>query len=312
MSRRRFRSVAPAAVALALIAGIAAAQPSRGLHAAGGTTQIDGWSPFDASGAVKKTLSVRSLGRGSCLEGPTSEGIGDVGYRCGARNSLADPCWRDGPKPTDLVVCAVDPWASSVWTIRVRHLMLRAGVTFAAPLAVRRRHDLPWGIELASGDHCVLLQGAHDAVPLPHGERLVVDYSCDPSGIVLLRNLRRGRLWRIGAARSTQHGYELLGDVTVVRAIFGSLPPAMERQNTLARGAVAATPFRPRDVLRARLTFPAHDWAFVRALSGTRVVHRVDGGWRIVHVERPACASGRLTAAVRRQLFGCGPSGSGG
>jgi hypothetical protein len=292
-------------VALAMITGIAAAQAMGSGAAPSATTKIVRWSPFDASGAPKKALKLTSLGRGSCLDGPGSERIGDIGYRCGARGALADPCWRDGARPTDVVVCAPDPWGSSASTIRVGHFMLRSGVTFAAPFDVRRRRDLPLGVELDNGDHCLLVQGAHESVPLPHGHSLVVDYTCDPSGIVLLHNLRRGGLWRIGAARYTRDGFELLGDVTIARAIFGSLPPAMERQNTLARRAVAATPFRRSDVLRVRLAFPAHDWAYVQALSGSRVVHRVGGVWRVVRVGRPGCASERLPAAVRRQLFGC-------
>src|SRR5437867_2812900 len=92
-------------------------------------TVVATWNPV---GTVKRTLNLKPLGRGRC--GPGSEVIGNFGYRCGAGRWLADPCWRDGPAPTELVVCPTSPWSRSADTIRVPNLMFVAGVTFAAPV----------------------------------------------------------------------------------------------------------------------------------------------------------------------------------
>jgi len=284
-----------------------------GVATGGGTarrTAIATWNPFDAAGAVKPSLKIKPLGLGSCS--PISEVIGEFGYRCGADNLVADPCWRDGPHQTDLVVCPYSPWDARAATIRVPHFMLASGVTFAA--RVDLRSDPPWGLELENGNRCLLAQGAHDSIATRNGHRLVVDYFCDRDSVVLMRNLRRGRVWRIGAARWTGRRYRLLGDVVIRRAIFPSLPPPMQRQNDLARAAAAASGLPLSQLLRVRISFPALDWANVEALAPETskaisvwvVVHRAGRSWSIVHVRRPVCRSPQLPASARRQLFGCG------
>jgi hypothetical protein len=258
--------------------------------AAAPRTEVVGWSPFGQSGTIKTTLRIEPLGRGGCIPGPSSEAIGNLGYRCTAGNVLADPCWRNGAKPTDTVICGSTPWDARVGTIRVPTLMLSSGVTFAAPV------------------DCILQQGAHDAVTLPggNGRRLVVDYSCLRSGTVLLRDLSRGQPWRITSAKWTGHEYRLLGKVVVRRAIFGSLPPPMLKQNALARSAARAAPFSLGNVARVRLAFPALNWAYVESFAGFNVVvHRIDGGWRVVDIRRPACDHKQLSRIILRQLFGC-------
>jgi len=273
-------------------------------------TVIATWNPV---GTAKGTLRLEPLGRGRC--GPGSEVIGNFGYRCGAGRWLADPCWRDGPAPTDLVVCPTSPWSSRAATIRVRNLMFAAGVTFAAPIDFRR--DAPWAVELADGSRCRLLQGAHDSIKTKHG-RITVDYYCDGNRLFLLRNLTRGQVWRIGAAtwsasrfRLRGSGYQLRGTVAIRRAIFPSLPPAMQSQNDLARAATRASGLR--DLLMVRMGFPAHEWAYVQALAPEnskaitvwRLVHRRGTSWNVVRVRRPACQDSQVPKRVRRQLFGC-------
>jgi hypothetical protein len=281
--------------------------------ASGDRTRVATWSPFAANGTLKRSLRIEPLGRGGCGSGPGSETIGEYGYRCFAKNVVGDPCWRDGPRPTDLVVCPDSPWAGKAATIRMPHLMLEAGVTFAAPVDAGR--DPPWALELASGNRCIVAQGAHDSIVLKDGRRLVVDYFCERSHIVLLRNLRRGRVWRIGTARWNGRRYRLLGAAVVRRAVFASLPPPMRRQNDLGREAAAASGLRLSQVLRVRMAFPALDWANVEALAPEtskaitvrRVVHRTGRRWSVVLVRRPVCRDGRVPPSARRQLFDCGP-----
>lgn len=275
-------------------------------------TAVTSWNPFDASGAVKSSLQIEHLGSGNCgTVGPGSEAIGYFGYRCGTKKWIVDPCWRDGPRATDLVVCPSSPWDHKVSTIRVPHFMLVAGVTFAPPLD--RRRDLPWAIELADGNRCIIAQGAHGTVTDRHGNRITVDYFCERGGIVLLRNLRRGRVWRIGTAKLAGDHYRLMRPVTVRRAIFPSLPPPMQRQNDIARAAAVASGLRVGDLLRVRLAFPSLDWARIetlapdssKAITLTAVVHRSHGTWKRVHVTRPVCSSTKVPESARRQLFGC-------
>lgn len=265
-------------------------------------TVVATWNPV---GTVKRTLTLKPLGRGGC--GPGSEAIGDFGYRCGAKHWVVDPCWRDGPAPTELVVCPTSPWLRRAATIRVPKLMFVAGVTFAAPVDFRR--DPPWAVELADGNHCLLAQGAHDSIKTKHGE-LVVDYYCE-GNLYLLRNLKRGSVWRIGAATQTGGQYRLRGSVAIRRAIFPSLPPAMQRQNDLARTAARASGLR--DLLMVRMSFPAHEWAWIQALAPEsskaitvwKVVHRRGNSWTVVRIRRPVCQDSQVPQRVRRQLFGC-------
>jgi hypothetical protein len=272
-------------------------------------TVVTTWHPFDATGAVKPSLKLDYRGRGGCS--PVSEAIGYFGYRCAVKNFIDDPCWRDGPRATDLVVCPTSPWDRKVSVIRVPHFMFVAGVTFAPPLD--RRRDPPWAIELVDGNRCVIAQGAHGTVTERHGNRITVDYYCERGTVVLLRNLRRGHVWRIGTAKLAGGHYRLMRPATVRRAIFPSLPPPMQRQNDIARAAAKASGLRVSDLLRVRLTFPSLDWAWVetlapetsKAVEVSAVVHRSHGTWTRVRVTRPVCRSAKLPESVRRQLFGC-------
>lgn len=311
------------AAGLLLTAAIAAVAVGGSSEANPGRTQVVRWSPFDSSSHVKKSLRIKRIrGVGGCGDlGPGSEVVGDFGYRCGFGNFLVDPCWRDGTGQTNVIVCAENPWVRTVERVRVPHLLLRVGVTFGRP-----PHN-PWGIELATGDHCTEAQGAHDSVKLSGGRILVVDYYC-ASGVVLLRNLRRTRpRWTIGSARydDKHHRYRLLGRVIIRRAVLGGLPPAMLRQNEVAHGAAVtairiARPLASRKLkqprlyaFRVRLALPAADWANVHVWadepSGDRdedwnvASHRVHSRWIAVQAKRygPYCLN--LPVRILRQLF---------
>jgi hypothetical protein len=181
------------------IAGSSAASPLR--------TEVVRWSPFDASGRIKPGLDVQQLGKGECVG--RSLTVGAPGLRCKAGRWVLDPCWRAG----DGVVCAGFPWDETVSTIRVPRS------TFSRP-ASRVEPVRPWAIELAGGNRCRLLQSSHTTVAL-RGRQVPVEYSCD-DGLVLLRSLTRGRVWRVVAARWEDGRYEVLPDTVVRRAYFGA------------------------------------------------------------------------------------------
>lgn len=302
------RRVRPLAVCTALLTvtaiGVAGVASS---PAASVKTEIVRWSPFDAAGVIKKTLKVHREGTATCVDTYTT--AGDIAYRCGRGNYVYFPCWRDGPRPTEFVLCTGDPWTSSVSRLRSPRLLLYPGVTYLDDAYS------PWAIELTSGERCSLVQGAHSAI---HRRKrtYVVDYYCDRDDLVLLRNLRRGRVWRIGAARhvNLRVGFKLLGDRTVRRAFFGALPPPMEHQRQLAAQAVATArrvvhakaPRAHLDLAWVRLSLPDAQWGYV-LFSSTEgkgwfaLIRRDHGRWVDASSYQPYCRT--LPPEVKRQLF---------
>ncbi len=112
---------------------------------------------------------------------PGSEAIGRA-YRCFAGNFVYDPCWAEragAPR----VLCLPFPWS-------VTDIRLDVGAPLSAIPAATGPSE-PWGLELADGQRCVLLQGAHSLF----GGR-VIDYYCN-SRLSLLRGLMQtAAVWR--------------------------------------------------------------------------------------------------------------------
>jgi hypothetical protein len=287
---------------LAAAAGATASTPSR--------TEVVRWSPLDSAGWVKKALRVDFVPGGRCLDiGYTY--VGGIAYRCSAGHGLFNACWREGPNPTEFVICTGDPWQSRVVRLRSPNLLLYPGVTH------EKAATYPWAIELADGNRCTVVQGAHGAVRT-HGRVFTVDYGCRRNDLVLLREgLQRGRLWQVKAARwnARANRYRFLGALPIRRVYFGSLPRSLARQHERAQEAVAAakrliskSARRPQFALVwVRLALPRADWARVifRGVGSSRgwlaVLHRVDGGWTSASAHKPFCAN--LPKPVRSQLF---------
>jgi hypothetical protein len=243
---------------LAAAAGATASTPSR--------TEVVRWSPLDSAGWVKKALRVDFVPGGRCLDiGYTY--VGGIAYRCSAGHGLFNACWREGPNPTEFVICTGDPWQSRVVRLRSPNLLLYPGVTH------EKAATYPWAIELADGNRCTVVQGAHGAVRT-HGRVFTVDYGCRRNDLVLLREgLQRGRLWQVKAARwnARANRYRFLGALPIRRVYFGSLPRSLARQHERAQEAVAAakrliskSARRPQFALVwVRLALPRADWARV-------------------------------------------------
>lgn len=269
-------------------------------------TRLVRWSPFDAAGNIRAGLSVTRQ-RGGC--GRESELIGSVGYRCGYGQFIVDPCWRDGPERTDLVVCAGTPWKQSVLRLRVPKLLFDDGVTFGA---IPHR---PWALELVNGDRCRHYTGAYAA---GRGQPQVA-YHCE-SGVDLLMNLRRSSpLWTIGSARYVQkrNRYDVLSRVAIRTAFLPGLPDGMAREHDLASRAAA---FAERAVrrasgtrrtyfpaLRVRLALPAGKWAHVHGMlpRGPRfwnlLLRRTGDRWSVAKLPGTSCPW--VPLRVQRQLF---------
>ena len=191
-----------ALVSLLLVLAVVGCGGDESLH-----TEVVHWSPFNGDGKLESKLQVSELGNGECL-GPSIT-IGAPGYRCKAGRWVLDPCWRNG----EGVACVGFPWDDTVSTIRVPSAWFDAH----PPHAVARAR--PWAIELAGGSRCRVLQSSHTTVEL-RGRPLHVDYDCD-DGLVLLRNLTRGRVWTIASARWDKGHYTVQPGADVRRAYVG-------------------------------------------------------------------------------------------
>jgi hypothetical protein len=300
-------------VAVLASVAVAATSPAgapRGLTSGHVTkTEVVRWSPFNSASELKPQLAVKTLPKGDC-PAADSEEIG-FAYRCTSRDLLLDPCWPDGANPTQFAICAADPWFRTVYRVPDPQLLLEAGVMFG-----KVGEGPPWGIELEDGNRCLLAHGAHDVAPTPKGE-LVVDYYCR-HGLALLTDLRRGRVWKIAASRYAHGRYRFLGDRKIRRAYLGGLPPALERENVIARSAIAPASRAVRrehpnisrhslqGVDRVRLTLPDGLWARVEFFTfgekdAGAVLRSVAGRWVETLDYQPYCH--KLRPDVRVQLF---------
>jgi hypothetical protein len=168
-------------------------------------TDVVRWSPFDGHGKLDSSFETQALGKGECVG--RSLTIGSPGYRCKAGRWVLDPCWRSG----DGVVCAGFPWDTVLSTIRVPSAKL--------PHPRKVEQTQPWAIELADGHRCRVLQSSHVTVNV-RGRPLASAYDCD-GGLVLLRNLTRGRVWKVATAKWNHRRYAVNPGAAVRRAYFG-------------------------------------------------------------------------------------------
>src|SRR6185437_9611189 len=89
-----------------------------------------------------------------------------------------DPCWADTQAATPAVLCLGTPWSRDVTKLTLASNL--------PPLIGSAGTTPPWGLRLADGQNCVLVQGSHDSY---NGR--VVDYSCGNQEVVL-RGLQTG------------------------------------------------------------------------------------------------------------------------
>jgi hypothetical protein len=268
------RLVILASVLAAVLAGVSGAGAAGSAH----RTQIVFWSPFSPSSAIRSSLKVVDSGRAGCPGGPGSNVIGGLAFRCNSDNFLFDPCWPAAAAPTNLMVCANSPWSRTLARLHVARGAVVVGVTHARP--VDTSTDAPWGILLAGGTRCSLVSGARDRVP-GLGVRGDIDYTCR-GGLLLLRDLHRGRTWTIPAVRRVGGHYRRLGRKAVAQAVFGGLPKLLRQRNSLAhaaaiRGYVIERSLHRRVwVARAWLSYPKATCARVELIdSASPIIRRL-------------------------------------
>lgn len=197
-----------AAATVAVIAGCGsspATVPVRGGGAAP-TRQVH-VSPVTSAGVAVPGYRVTSRASGASCS-PGSEAIGQA-YRCFAGNAVYDPCWpAKTSSPT--VLCVADPWLRTAAELKVSSAL-------GAIPATGTNASEPWGVQLVSGQRCVLAQGAHNEFS---GQ--VVDYYCTP-GLALLRGLNRKPATWTAHSVLTKAGKLAVGPVEQIQiAWYGS------------------------------------------------------------------------------------------
>jgi hypothetical protein len=162
-------------------------------------------SPVGPDGSpVRGYRTTVTAGRAGCE--PGSEAIGQA-YRCFAGHFLYDPCWA-AKASTPTVLCLAFPW--SVTDIRLTVSAPLSPIPPVGPISE------PWGVELAGGQRCVVIQGAHSTF-----DGRVIDYYCN-ARLSLLRGLAKtGPVWRAASVIGTS-GHQAAGPVREIRiAWFG-------------------------------------------------------------------------------------------
>jgi hypothetical protein len=155
-------------------------------------TQVVTVRPLDEHGQIQPSIHVTDEATGGNCLADASEQVNGAA-RCFTDDYVADPCWAVPPSGSTTVVCLSLPWSADATRI--------TGVTGAETAGHPSPGSewAPWGIELATGERCIKLTGAHSLV----GE-VVVDYQCTDD-LSLLRTLDRSRpAWTIRTATGQQ------------------------------------------------------------------------------------------------------------
>jgi len=190
-----------------------AASPSTTRPAQTGVVHV---RPVDDQGRLSRGFTVSETLDGEwCPD--ASVKVGAPAHRCNAGHLLYDPCWTetDGPRGPS-VLCMLQPWSHEV------HRLLTT--TVVAPEPPPLGVDSPWGVELADGQRCRVLTGAHSSLdPSGDDDADVVDYRCDQSrlGLSLLRGFDTSRpVWTARAARYVGDHYERADPRSIATAWF--------------------------------------------------------------------------------------------
>lgn len=196
-------------VSAAALTGCGSAGPSG--TGSGQQTEVVRVSPVSSAGTPSAGYRTTSTAADASCE-PGSEAIGQA-YRCFAGNTVYDPCWAE-KAATATVLCLADPWSAGV-----ARLTVSSGL---ASIPNEGGIGEPWGVQLVTGQRCVLVQGAHQVF-----RGRVIDYSCGPS-LSLLRGLTKTSHPWTADSIITKSGQLTSGsDLKIAIAWFGS--PAQYR-----------------------------------------------------------------------------------
>ena len=200
--------------ALVLASLLAACGAAAGRSSTDAATRRVRLSPVNANGAPAGGFRVASTAASATCE-PGSEAIGQA-YRCFAGNSIYDPCWAE-KAATPTVLCLPYPWAHGDVKLLVREPLGAIPSQGRGPGLAE-----PWGLELASGQRCVLAQGAHSMFA-----GRVIDYYCS-TRLWLLRGLTESRPeWQASSVVVAQSGKLARGPVQEITIAWFGRPDAI-------------------------------------------------------------------------------------
>lgn len=184
-------------------------------------------APVSANGLPKAGATIVSGGVAQdCSAGSDSAG---QAYRCFTASGIYDPCWLDNADPAQAsVLCQQHPWDTQV----IRFTVASGGLPpFPGP-AQPAGLNAPWGVQLADGERCIALQGAHSSYA---GK--VIDYACGTGyAHVLLGTLNRSSAqWTYQSAYSVGASSYRAGPLEFVTTAWYASP-----DNGAAAGARAS------------------------------------------------------------------------
>lgn len=197
-----------AGVLLATMLACALAACGSGSPSAGASqqTEVVRVRPVSSGGIAAAGYRTTSTAADASCE-PGSEAIGQA-YRCFAGNTVYDPCWAE-KAATATVLCLADPWSDAV-----ARLTVSSGL---APIPNEGGIGEPWGLQLVTGQRCLLVQGAHQVF-----RGRVVDYYCGPT-LSLLRGLTKSsRPWTAHSVLTKSGQLTSGSDLKIAIAWFGT------------------------------------------------------------------------------------------
>jgi hypothetical protein len=163
-------------------------------------------TPIDTDGNLAGRLTVSQTERkAECTPGSF---VVARAYRCMAGDGIYDPCWAAHHTSPSELFCLLAPWDRTVIEVHS-----------TGPLEAVAEDSDPnflWGLELATGQRCLALQGPADEIA---GRRLA--YGCG-KGLYVLANIDRShRPWRAWTAREKDGFAQGSGTLNVTMAWVG-------------------------------------------------------------------------------------------
>jgi hypothetical protein len=215
--RARFGIAMLVALALGFVctfefAGIVGASPAEYQK-----TVVKVVSPVDAHGDLAQGYIVSKVLSGSCFTGSYQADV----YRCITKSEDDEPCWPLPMEKAHAVVCLNPAWSTQVLEIKVRSLPKlppgpsRGSTEVTQPLALpdQPTWEVPWAVQLSTGQRCAITDGAPDTF-----RGVAARYYCSPSDLELL-NYANPSTPRWSFASVTVHGTRLMAGPTVYVSI---------------------------------------------------------------------------------------------
>lgn len=166
-------------------------------------------SPVTSAGIASGYRVTQRL-HGVCEDG--SDSVAGAVYRCFSHGRVLDPCWMD-PRFRERrhLLCLQLPWERILSSV----VLHRPPTLPPKPANITRGH--PWGVQLATGERCVAVQGAHSFF-----RGRPVDYVCPGTKVSVLRGLDQSKgIWTATTVlHRSNHPYYTRGGTVQVRTAW--------------------------------------------------------------------------------------------